>query len=116
MAAGDAVGCAKAWRRTQAKVPGNAETLRLAVRALAAVSPGTLVEEITEHVESHRDALGTAKSAAIVLDATAHAKCPELMDQLHAAFVDRFAVAPTSVMYEALLAGHALAGNEDRVA
>lgn len=104
------------WREVQARIPTGAETLRLVVRSLAASSPETLVIDVAGHLELHRAAICDSRSAAAALDALAGRQDAMLLDKLHQELHGRLGICMTSQAYEALLSGHAAAGNEARVA
>lgn len=114
-AAGQTINVVKAWRKAQAAAPASAVTLRLVAKALLVVSPDTLVAEIVQHIERHAARLCNAKVAAAVLDALAGSRDPARLEEMHTALKVRLGISSTYQVYEALLGGHAAAGNETRV-
>lgn len=113
--AGDMIGALKFWRKAQAQVASSPDTLRLVVQALTSASPDTLVEEVAAHLEAHRAAACNTQSALAVLDTVGHGQTSEVLDEVCGMLRTRLAIPMNYQLYEALLAGHAFAGNDERV-
>merc|ERR1719336_45966 len=82
---------------------------------MSATSPETLVRDVVQHLERHHDAICDARSAAAVLDVLSGCQAPKLMDEMHDELHGRLGIRMTNQAYEALLSGHAAAGDEVRV-
>lgn len=103
----------KSWRLMGVTVPTYPDTMRLVVKAILSVSPSTLVDEIVHHMEQHKSMLSDGKVPMAVLEVLSSS--PDLMDEMYQALVETLGMCPSSLTYEALLGGHAAAGNEERV-
>lgn len=105
----------KAWREVQKTRPTHRDTLRHVVRAMAAISPSTLKEEIVQHLKRHQVEMCDTRSAAVIVEALSQSGKPELMDEMHGVLHGELGIPTSTQVYEALLAGHAAAGNTSRV-
>lgn len=115
VAAGNLCAAVLTWRQDQRSMPAAVETLRLVVRSLAATSPETLVEEITRHLEQHAAEICDSRSAAAILEELSICKNAQCMDGMSHELHGHLGIPLTTHACEALIAGHAAAGNEARV-
>jgi pentatricopeptide repeat protein len=114
--AGHNAAALKAWRVARSLAPTPLETLKSVVQVLLDMQPSTLVEEVIEHFQAHRQVLGNARGANAILDAVARAGHVVLLDELANDFKCKLHISPTVHTYEILLGGHASVGDERKVA
>lgn len=114
--AGQFDGALEAWRAARAKVPAGAEILQLVVRALAAASPDTLIDEIVQHLRQYGPVLCHEVSAVAVLGALIRSDHPELVEKMHRTITQELGILHSQKVFEALLGGLAACGKESRIA
>lgn len=115
VAAGHMIAAVKAWRVAKVHTPTQAQTIKLVVQALLEVEPDSLVREIVQHMEHHREALCNSRTAAAVLEMVARAGQVTLMEELQKVFCKDLHIQQTAQVYEVLLGGYASAGDHARV-
>jgi len=104
-----------AWQSAKADVALEPEFLRMVVWALASECPNSVVKDTATYMESHRRTLCNAKAAVTVMDALSAASRPDLMDDLLRVLTEDLKIPSNYQVYEALLGGHAAAGDVGRV-
>jgi len=114
-AASDPTAVLTAWRSGKESSSTPLELLKLVVQAFVDIEPGSLVEEIVEHMGAHVALLGNARVASGVLDIVARAGYNEAMCELWDAIEQKLGVRPSYHVYEVLLGGYASAGNSAKV-
>lgn len=115
VAAGHSCAALKIWRTAKSLGPAPIETLKNVVQLLLESAPDSLVEELIEHIGTHRSSLSNGKTATTVLDLVARGGRADLLDDLAREFKRTLSIRFTSQMYEVLLGGHASAGDDSRV-
>mmetsp|Transcript_50540 Transcript_50540/g.156405 ORF Transcript_50540/g.156405 Transcript_50540/m.156405 type:complete len:1063 (-) Transcript_50540:142-3330(-) len=114
--ASDPAALLKVWHAGKAAAPTPSDLLKPVVLALLETSPDAAVKaEVLGHMARHPVALANARAAHAVLDCVARAGRAALMEELWEAFQGKLRIAPTTQMYEMLLGGFAVVGDEAKV-
>jgi len=101
----------KAWRSAKIRQPTQVESLKVIVKVLLDEEPSILVQEITEHIACHPQALQNSKTFTAVLDVVAKKGNIVIMEELAQSFETNLRVFPTGPTYEVLLVGYAHVGD-----
>mmetsp|Transcript_89631 Transcript_89631/g.159154 ORF Transcript_89631/g.159154 Transcript_89631/m.159154 type:complete len:1023 (-) Transcript_89631:143-3211(-) len=104
----------KDWRAAQAQGPTPKDLLKQIVQAFVEAEPGSLVEELMQHIKLHPEALANTFSATTALDAVARSGRIDILTELWEA-IPQLGIQPTACMYDVLLGGFASAGKPDKV-
>lgn len=102
------------WRMARDQGASSSETLKVVVQAFLKVQPASLMTEIMEHLETHRE-LCTSKTIAAILDIVARAGRMSVMEELFETVQQRLGFVPSYHIYEVLLSGYAASGLEAKV-
>jgi len=105
-----------AWRAGCAEAPTPPALLRQVVHALLECEPASLLDVLAAHVRQHEEAMCSARTANIALDAVARAGNIKVMGALRTLFWEQFHIRPNLQTFEVLIGGYATDGDETSVA
>jgi len=105
-----------AWRSGCAEAPTPPAMLRQVVHALLECEPASLQDELAAHIRQHDEAMRSARTANIALDAVARAGNIKVMGALRTMFWEQFRIRPNLQTFEVLIGGYATDGDEKGVA